>query len=266
MPLSGVSTLISDLGLVAGSSGLGGVVAGQGASASSFSSLRTSMSDLSTVMSNLNSGLWVTNADVSNSAAIAYSKLALSNSIVAGDLTSGCVTEAKIGTGAVTSAKIADGTIVAGDIGILPAAKVRSPANSISNNSTEWLSFTTELFKSGVTHSNSGTAGTSTDPKRLTIATAGVYLITGNIQFDAASGGVRALYIRKNGATTVAQSMDSTPTSSSPTYISATTIENLVVGDYLELGAYQTSGSVLSVVVAENASPVLGVTWLGKGI
>ena len=48
----------------------------------------------------------IVDADINSSAAIAYSKLALSNSIVAGDLT----------TGAVTSAKILDGTIVAGDL------------------------------------------------------------------------------------------------------------------------------------------------------
>ncbi len=48
----------------------------------------------------------VVNASVDASAAIAYSKLALSNSIVAGDLTTDCVTTAKIQNNAVNAAKI----------------------------------------------------------------------------------------------------------------------------------------------------------------
>ncbi len=48
----------------------------------------------------------VVNASVDASAAIAYSKLALSNSIVAGDLTTDCVTTAKIQNNAVSAAKI----------------------------------------------------------------------------------------------------------------------------------------------------------------
>jgi hypothetical protein len=48
----------------------------------------------------------IVNADVNDSAAIVYSKLNLSNSLVAADLT----------TGAITSAKILDGTIAANDV------------------------------------------------------------------------------------------------------------------------------------------------------
>ncbi|MGE4169732.1 MAG: beta strand repeat-containing protein, partial [Candidatus Margulisiibacteriota bacterium] len=65
----------------------------------------------------------ITNADINSAAAIAYSKLNLSNAIVAGDLT----------TGAVTSAKIADGTIVAVDLadGAVTSAKIAD--DSITN-------------------------------------------------------------------------------------------------------------------------------------
>ncbi|MGE4169731.1 MAG: hypothetical protein AB7F28_03325, partial [Candidatus Margulisiibacteriota bacterium] len=65
----------------------------------------------------------ITNADINSAAAIAYSKLNLSNAIVAGDLT----------TGAVTSAKIADGTIVAADLadGAVTSAKIAD--DSITN-------------------------------------------------------------------------------------------------------------------------------------
>lgn len=103
--LSGFST---NLGTASGSTanGMGNITAGAPVLASHFSGLKSCLTDLSTLVSNFQSGGWVENSDVASGAAIAYSKLALSNSIVAGDLTTGCV----------TSAKILDGTIVNGDI------------------------------------------------------------------------------------------------------------------------------------------------------
>ncbi|VXB35314.1 conserved exported hypothetical protein [Flavobacterium sp. 9AF] len=58
----------------------------------------------------------IVNADVSASAAIAYSKLALSNSIVNGDLTANSVTTSKVADGTVTTNKIFDNTILNADI------------------------------------------------------------------------------------------------------------------------------------------------------
>lgn len=55
----------------------------------------------------------IVNSDLSASAAIAYSKLALTNSILAGDLTSNSVTTAKIANDAVTVAKLAPNIVVA---------------------------------------------------------------------------------------------------------------------------------------------------------
>ena len=73
------------------------------------------------------SGTFV-NADIDAAAAIAYSKLNLSNSIVAGDIT----------TGAVTSDKILDGTITNVDINAAAAIafeKLASPVSSFAFNS-----------------------------------------------------------------------------------------------------------------------------------
>jgi hypothetical protein len=53
----------------------------------------------------------ITNADINASAAIAYSKLALTNSITGADITNSAISGAKIADGAVTSAKVADGAI-----------------------------------------------------------------------------------------------------------------------------------------------------------
>lgn len=58
----------------------------------------------------------IANAQVSASAAITYSKLALSNSIVAGDLTSDSVTTAKIMDANVTAAKLASDSVTTAKI------------------------------------------------------------------------------------------------------------------------------------------------------
>ena len=80
----------------------------------------------------------IVNADINASAAIAYSKLALSNSVVAGDLT----------TGAVTSAKILDATIVAAD---LADAAVTSPKLAAPTLTTKSGDFTLALVDSNCT-------------------------------------------------------------------------------------------------------------------
>jgi len=58
----------------------------------------------------------ILNADVSPAAAIAYSKLALTNSIVAGDITANAITTAKINDGAVTTAKVDATGASSGDV------------------------------------------------------------------------------------------------------------------------------------------------------
>jgi hypothetical protein len=94
----------------------------------------------------------IVDADVNASAAIAYSKLALSNSVVAGDLT----------TGAVTSAKILDATIVAGD---LADAAVTSPKLAAPTLTSKTDSFTLALVDANCTmQCNKGTPMTLTVP------------------------------------------------------------------------------------------------------
>lgn len=58
----------------------------------------------------------IANANISASAAIAYSKLSLANSIVAADLTANSVTTAKITDANVTTAKIADANVTTAKI------------------------------------------------------------------------------------------------------------------------------------------------------
>jgi microcystin-dependent protein len=58
----------------------------------------------------------IVNADISTSAAIAYSKLSLGSSITSSDIVDGTIVAGDIANGAITSAKILDGTITGADI------------------------------------------------------------------------------------------------------------------------------------------------------
>ncbi len=72
----------------------------------------------------------ITNTEVSGAAAIAYSKLALNNSIVNGDLTANSVTTSKVADGTITTAKISDGQVTTTKIadGAITEAKIASSA------------------------------------------------------------------------------------------------------------------------------------------
>jgi len=77
----------------------------------------------------------ITNAKINASAAIAYSKLALTNSILNGDITTSAITTSKVADGTVTSAKIFDGTIV--NVDISPTAAIAYSKLALADNIVE---------------------------------------------------------------------------------------------------------------------------------
>lgn len=66
----------------------------------------------------------ITNSHINSAAAIAYSKLDLSNSIVAGDITSGAITSAKLATGAVSATKL---ETMSADTSLVSDASIANP-------------------------------------------------------------------------------------------------------------------------------------------
>lgn len=112
---------------------------------------------------------------------------------------------------------------------------------SISNNTHTTVNFELEYIDSDSFHSN------VTNNSRITIPTgkAGKYRIFGQISYlDNATGG-RRISIAKNGSR-IRQTI--TPGSSnSYNFVTAEAILDLIVGDYLELQAFQNSGGSLSV-------------------
>lgn len=95
---------------------------------------------------------------------------------------------------------------------------------------------------------------TVTNNSRLTCRYAGIYRITGNIEFGANSTGIRQAQIRLNGTTIIANEV----TSGAPAgaqQVLVTTEYALQVNDYVELLAIQNSGGSLNVNSSANYSP-----------
>ncbi len=128
-------------------------------------------------------------------------------------------------------------------------------AVSISNSTDSVISFNSERFDFGNLHS------TSTNTSRITVAADGIYTISGSINFAVNSSGIRALYVRHNGTTDIA-GQSAPANASNSTSLSINTIYALSAGDYVELFAYQTSGSSLNVTAGGNYSPEFSLVYL----
>lgn len=183
----------------------------------------------------------IVNGDINSSAAIAYSKLNLSNSIVAGDLTSKAVTYAKQG--------------------IVPSCKAsKSTTTSISHATMTSISLNAEDWDTGVATGGTEFHSTSSNTSRITPSVAGVYVVSGFVSWDSASStGMRGVVLNINGTSSISNTyapaisgLDMYQTATGQVELNGTT-------DYVELRVYQNSGSALTL----NAGPTLSVTWLG---
>lgn len=137
-----------------------------------------------------------------------------------------------------------------------PSARAYNSANiSIADNTTTALTFNSERWDNGTIHSTSVNTG------RMTIATAGLYLITGHVRWAAGTGGNHGVSIRLNGTTVIAAQQFLLGTADSD--LSIATVYSLAAADYVELLVYQNSGGAKNVLAAGNLSPEFAVQRIG---
>ena len=161
------------------------------------------------------------------------------------------------GTGADTFARLAvgaNGTVLTADSVETTGLKWVAPASaysgasvynsayiSLTNNTDTTLTFNTENYDTDSYHS------TSSNTSRLTVPSAGKYLITANVGFAANATGYRFAKIQKNGTTNVSSiGTNAAPNGTFDTHINNSVVVDAAASDYFEIIVFQNSGGALN--------------------
>ena len=120
---------------------------------------------------------------------------------------------------------------------------------SINNNTATALTFDSERYDTDTMHSTSSNTG------RITIKTAGKYIIGATVEFAVNGTNIRQIYPQVNGSTIIAVQSAPATSGTNQTRMVFNTIYSFAVNDYIELIAYQNSGGSLNVTVNGNYSP-----------
>lgn len=140
-----------------------------------------------------------------------------------------------------------------------PACRVyNSAVQSVANGVNTMLTFNSERFDTDSMHS------TATNTSRITINTAGVYMLTASISFAPNATGRRQLAFRINGATYIAAHAE-VPISGLEHEMALAAVWKFAAADYVEVSALQTSGGALNVSAAGNYTPEFSAVWVGLG-
>lgn len=151
-------------------------------------------------------------------------------------------------------------------IGMIAGAdRTLAPTASRSTSQTITTSTQTKIEFDNVDSDGWNCWDLSPNPTRLTVPVTGRYIITGNVAFEAASAGHRAISILKNNTLELARS-DFNPVSNSIDTHSTVTCHavTLTKGDYVEFRAWQNSGSDLDILDSGDHSPRFSLIYLGS--
>ena len=140
-----------------------------------------------------------------------------------------------------------------------PACRVyHSAATLIGTGVHTPLAFNSERYDTDTMHD------TAVSNTRITITTAGVYVVTFNAEFAANATGVRTVGIRINGASFLALNAAPADGAVNPVPVTVATEYKFAAGNYIEATAWQDSGGNLN-VNSTNYSPEFSATWIGLG-
>lgn len=148
-----------------------------------------------------------------------------------------------------------------------PACRVyHNTTQSINDNSETALVFNSERYDTDGMHSTSVNTG------RITINTAGLYLVTFTGRFSAADTDYLSTYIRiqadadSNQIIAWASEGTMTDNNSGPGF-SVATVYKFAAGEYIEVKAFQnnTSGNANNIIASSQESPEFSATWIGLG-
>lgn len=145
-----------------------------------------------------------------------------------------------------------------------PACRVYHNANqNVNDSASTALAFNSERWDTDSMHD------TATNNSRITINTAGLYVVTGSVEITQATDYVRwFLELKANGATTIAVHADPDPgTPNLSRQLTISTIWKFTAGNYIELLVFQDNTANVARAVNSVAaySPEFSAVWLGLG-
>jgi len=146
------------------------------------------------------------------------------------------------------------------------APPTRGPLPHREISATDLQSFTNDSIETVAMESIGAGFETGFDlaAEQIEIQRTGRYLLVGEIVWQGASEGQRALYLSLNGsAAFVADHTIGPAPAPNPTTHQVVAVESLAAGDTIELRALQTSGADLSSGLSYGRSASLSVSWLG---
>jgi len=166
----------------------------------------------------------------------------------------------QIKNSAVTAAKIKNGAVTTAKVGKLPGARVRDTVlTQVDSNATAAISYTAVDF-------NVGAVFDPATPTRMTAPVAGRYLIIATTRWESDVDGRRTIALEVNGASQIARSNVSgywlgTGTPLSPEQ-SVQAVYRLKAGDYVEVWAYQDTGSTLNLLTFVDNGVTFTMQWI----
>lgn len=169
------------------------------------------------------------------------------------------VSPAAVVSGGVIS-KTTFGDVVKADLDFLanpPACRAtRSAAKSIANAAETFIDFDAETYDTDSMHS------TVTNNTRITINTAGLYLVTFTGQLAAAATYDRIrTFIRLNGATNIGGSQAAKTTGSLAPELDTAFVYKFAATNYIEVDVFQDGTGAAK----DLSNPAFTATWLGLG-
>lgn len=141
-----------------------------------------------------------------------------------------------------------------------PTCRVYNSASQNHTTSGAWQALTLDSNRFDPT----GMHSTSTQTSRITIASPGVYLLTGCINFASNATGVRGISMRMNGTTFIVSDFRAALSGSGPD-LAVATIYKFAANDYVELLGWQNSGGTLAMPNNANYNPEFSAMWQGLG-
>lgn len=145
-----------------------------------------------------------------------------------------------------------------------PACRVyHNTTQSAGTGGYTTMTFNSERFDTDTMHD------TATNPTRITIKTAGLYVLHGNVDMNTGTTSERIIQFLINGVMELALDRRGPNPSGGNNILQTSTLWKFAVNDYVELRVYQASGAPVTVVASSagfyGSGAEFSAVWVGLG-